>query len=106
MYNFIVYDNETKFVQQITSTTAPNLPFIPEKDGVTAIHIDFYNEDISGCYYADGVFYEDAELTVVITDPATYVKPYVEPEPFEPTPRYTLDEASEIITQEVANYEV
>lgn len=97
-YNFIVYQNDTGFIQQITNTNVPNLPPIPEEDGVTAIHVDFYN-DVTECYFTDGKFYEDAELTVEITDPANYVKPIVE---IESEPRYTLDEASEIITQEVA----
>ena len=43
-YNFIVYQNETGMVQQVTSTPCSNLPAIPEEDGVTAVHVDFFND--------------------------------------------------------------
>ena len=108
-YNFIVYQNETGFIQQITNTPAPNLPMIPEEDGVTAIHVNFYNPEIVDRYFVEGKFYEDAELTIEITDPANFTIPYIPPEPSEPEPGeqlYTLDEACEIITQEVASDEV
>jgi len=74
-YNFIVYQNESGLIQQITNTSLPNLPFIPIEDGVTAIHVDFYN-DVTDCYYEPltGKFYEDEEKTLEISDPATYKK--------------------------------
>lgn len=82
-YNFIVYQNETGFVQQITNTPAPNLPMIPEEDGVTAVHVNFYNPEIVDRYFVEGKFYEDAELTIEITDPANFTVPYIPPEPSE-----------------------
>ncbi len=79
-YNFIVYQNESKLIQQITNTPVPSLPFIPDEDGVTAVHVDFYNPDIVDCYFVDGKFYEDAELTKEIAEPAMYERVYVSPE--------------------------
>ena len=79
-YNFIVYQNESGLVQQVTNTTVPNLPKIPKEDGVTAIHVGFYN-DVTDTYYdpETGKFYEDAEKTLEISEPANYTKPVPEP---------------------------
>ena len=100
-YNFIVYQNENGFVQQITNTNISDLPMIPEEDGVTAAHVNFYN-DITESYYepATGKFYADEAKTEEIADPATYVKPVIE---VESDPLYTLDEAAQILSEEVAN---
>ena len=99
-YNFIVYQNETGLIQQITNTSASNLPRIPKEDGVTAIHVDFFN-DITDCYYnpKNGKFYVDEAKTEEIVNPATYERPVIE---IESEPRYTLDEACEIIAEEVS----
>ena len=97
MYAFIII-NENGFVHQITSTSNKSLPILPH--GLVAKHIEFFNGDLAGCYYADGVFYEDEERTVVISNPVTYQKPEPMPEPEEA--RYTLDEVAEIILNEVS----
>lgn len=98
-YNFFVYRIENGFVQQITNTNNPDLPLV-DSDEIVVERIAFYNGELCGCYYKESVFYEDAEMMMAISDPANYVKPYIEPEPVEP--RYTLDEASEIIAKEVS----
>ena len=94
-----MHQNDNGFIQQITLTALPTLPVIPEEDGVRAESIGFYNPELCGCYYVNGAFYENEELTIAISDPANYVKPYIEPE----KTLYTLDEAADILAQEVAN---
>lgn len=75
-YNFIVYDNKTGFIQQMTNTGASYLPTIPVSDPVTAIHVNFFNDNITECYYDSETrkFYEDAEKNIEIMDPSTYIK--------------------------------
>lgn len=78
-YNFIVYQNGTGLIQQITNTPFSNLPLIPKEDEVTAIHIDFYNDAIIDCYYESltGKFFEDEEKTLEIFNPSIYIKPII-----------------------------
>ena len=70
-YNFMIV-RQDGFIQQITNTGRPNLPKVPEH--LTAVSLGFYNPKLIACYYDNGKFYEDAEKTKEIVDPANYVK--------------------------------
>ena len=78
--NYIMYENETGLIRQLASFPSLIPTEILEEDDLTVVSVNFYN-DVTGCYYdpLTGKFYEDAEKTVEISDPANYKKPVPEP---------------------------
>ena len=71
-YNFIVHTTDG-FICQTTNTECPFLPELPKDSGLIIVRIDFYNGNMSGCWYKDGKFYKDAEFSIEITDPVNFV---------------------------------
>ena len=78
--NYIIFENETGLIRQLASFPSSISTETLEEDGMTVASVNFYN-DVTGCYYdpLTGKFYEDAEKTVEISDPANYTKPVPEP---------------------------
>lgn len=79
LYIYMGYDEETGMIFAMQETSVPPsqaLHILNQNEyGDIYIQIDFFNAELAERYYKDGVFYEDAEFTVVISDPVNYVRP-------------------------------
>lgn len=72
MYRYIQYNLSDYFVSWNFESPLPHN--VPSYDNCVLVEVDFYNPNIVGCYYKDGIFYEDAELTKIIDNPVNYIR--------------------------------
>lgn len=72
MFRYIQYSLKDYFVNWNFET--PLQHTTPSYDNCALIEVDFYNPNIVGCYFKDGIFYEDTELTHKIECPMNYVR--------------------------------
>ena len=79
LYIYMGYNEETGMLFAMQETSVPPsqaLPILNQNAyGDLYLPIDFFNAELAERYYKGGVFYEDAEFTVVISDPVNYVRP-------------------------------
>lgn len=71
MYRYIQYSLRDHSINWNFESPLPHT--VPSYDDCVLVEVDFYNPNIVGCYFKDGIFYEEAELVHEIRDPMNYV---------------------------------